>query len=500
MAFDDETSLLALAVQRQIITEKQAAFIREEIRMFPGMKAGNLLLQRKIVDAATLAQLRGGAGVAPAPPPSAAAPAPPTSTAATPSRFQAASPGMPRAGGEGGFGGGLRGMPTGAPVAAGGPQASATSAPEPVIEIGPEPARIKPPPEALRSLNNLLRYAREIGASDVHLTPEREPYMRKNGRVVYLDAPPLAPERSEELNLSGLNVAQQQRLLEKYQLDFALEIPGVGRHRCNVFRQRLGWDGAYRIIPTRVPSADELGLPDAVKAMTAHNRGLVVVTGPSGSGKTTTVAAMIDLVNKTRDDHVITVEDPVEYVIPSAHCQITQREVGGHTESFGTALRAALREDPDIIFVGEMRDFETVSIAISAAETGHLVFGTLHTGSAARTVARILDVYPLSQREQVCIMVSESMKGVVAQQLLPRKDGAGQVLALEILVVTAGIGAQIREGKTFQIPSLIQTGKRVGMKLMDESIKELLDKGLVTGRDAYLRAENKALFEATKDK
>jgi twitching motility protein PilT len=235
----------------------------------------------------------------------------------------------------------------------------------------------------------------------------------------------------------------------------------------------------------------ELGLPESLRLLTQYHNGLVLVTGPVGSGKSTTLAALVDEINTARKDHIITLEDPIEYIIPSKGCHVTQREVHTHTRSFGAALRGALREDPDVIMVGEMRDLETISLAITASETGHLVLGTLHTSNAARTLDRVLDVFPSDQRDQIRIMVSESLRGVVSQQLLPRADGKGRVLAMEILVNTPAVANLIREGKTFMLPGVIQTGKKLGMKLMDDSVADLYRAGLITAEEAMYRAEVK---------
>ncbi len=314
-----------------------------------------------------------------------------------------------------------------------------------------------------------------------------------------MEMDPLVPEATEELILSALTEDQKATLVETLNLDFALELPRVGRHRCNVFRQRLGWDAVFRIVPDSLPTFENLGLPPSVKTLTEYQQGLVLVTGPARSGKTSTLAAMVDMVNRTRNDHIITVEDPIEYVHPPVACQVTQREIGMHSKAFSTALRAALREDPDIIMVGELRDLETISTSITAAETGHLVFGTLHTGNAARTVSRILDVYPSLQREQITVMLSESLRGVISQLLLPRADQNGLALALEVLIVTPGVSTVIKEGKLVQLTSLMQSGKKIGMQAMDDSIMDLLKANIITGAIAYRYAENKAPFEMYKN-
>jgi twitching motility protein PilT len=259
-------------------------------------------------------------------------------------------------------------------------------------------------------------------------------------------------------------------------------------------RHRLGLDLVFRIISSHVRTMDELGLPQSLKLLTQYHNGLVLVTGSVGSGKSTTLAALVTEINRTRHDHIITLEDPIEYVIESENCHVTQREVHTHTRSFGAALRGALREDPDVIMVGEMRDLETIQLAITASETGHLVLGTLHTGNASRTLDRVLDVFPVDQREQIRIMVSESLRGIISQQLVPRQDGRGRVLALEVLTNTPAVANVIREAKTFMLPGIIQTGKKLGMKLMDDSLTELYDAGLISQEEAYARAEQKSLM------
>jgi twitching motility protein PilT len=264
-----------------------------------------------------------------------------------------------------------------------------------------------------------------------------------------------------------------------------------GRFRTIVARQRLGLDLVFRIINTNVRTMDELGLPEHLKLLTRYQNGLILVTGSVGSGKSTTLAALVEQVNIERREHIITLEDPIEYVMEPKGCHITQREVHTHTRSFAAALRGALREDPDVIMVGEMRDLETISLAITAAETGHLVLGTLHTGNASRTLDRVLDVFPPDQQEQIRIMVSESLRGVISQQLIPRADGKGRVLALEILTNTPAVANVIREAKTYMLPGIIQTGKKQGMQLMDDALIDLQSRGLISGDEAYARAEQK---------
>ncbi len=355
---------------------------------------------------------------------------------------------------------------------------------------------IEPEAEHTRGhVDEYLRIAQESGASDIHLGVNSPPIWRRNGILepVWLRADKLTAQDTETLAMGFLNDEQKRLLAERGDIDFAYAT-AFGRFRASVVRQRLGIDVVFRIISTNLRSMDELGLPASLKQLTQYHNGLVLVTGSVGSGKSTTLAALVDEVNKTRHDHIITLEDPIEYVIESKGCHVTQREVHTHTRSFGAALRGALREDPDVIMVGEMRDLETISLAITASETGHLVLGTLHTGSAARTLDRVLDVFPIDQREQIRVMVSESLRGIISQQLIPKKDGRGRVLAMEILTNTPAVGNLIREAKTYMLPGVMQTGKKQGMKLMDDSLMELYDAGLISQEEAYVRAEQKALM------
>jgi twitching motility protein PilT len=287
---------------------------------------------------------------------------------------------------------------------------------------------------------------------------------------------------------------QRQIFTTRNDLDFAYEIPDVARFRVNLLRQHRGVGAVFRLLPSRFRTLDELGLPQVVYSLARLEQGLVLVTGPTGSGKSTTLAAIIDHINEESDKHIVTIEDPLEFIHPSKKSLVTQREVGVHTTSFAAALRAVLREDPDIILLGELRDLETISLAITAAETGHLVFGTLHTRTAASTVDRLIDVFPPDQQGQIRTMLAETLKGVVAQQLLIRADGQGRVIAAEILVGTTALANLIREGKTYQIPSLIQTGRREGMQTMDQAILELLRSKQITPQEAYRKAIDKETY------
>ena len=349
----------------------------------------------------------------------------------------------------------------------------------------------------LDHVDQYLLVGKESGASDVHLGVNSQPIWRRYGTLepIWLQAPKLTVADTEHLAKTFLTEAQQKQLEDRGDVDFAYA-NSFGRYRTSVVRHRLGIDLVFRIINTKVRSMDELGLPAQLKLLTQYHNGLVLVTGSVGSGKSTTLAALVDEVNRARHDHIITLEDPIEYIFESKGCHVTQREVHTHTVSFGAALRGALREDPDIILVGEMRDLETIQLAITAAETGHLVLGTLHTANAARTLDRVLDVFPVDQRSQIRIMVSESLRGVISQQLVPRKDKQGRELALEILMNTPAVANTIRESKTFMLPGIIQTGRKLGMKLMDDSLLELYAAGLISQEEAYARAEQKGLMRA----
>jgi len=342
-------------------------------------------------------------------------------------------------------------------------------------------------------LDAFLQHLVQNEGSDLHLSCGEPPILRVHGELLRVKYAPLTRGNLEMLIQEVLTPEQRARYESTNELDFAYEVTGLARFRGNLFQQHRGPGAVFRVIPSVIPSADQLGLPQAVREFTRLNKGLVLVTGPTGSGKSTTLAAMIDLINESRGEHILTVEDPIEFVHPPKKALVNQREVGRHTGSFTAALRAALREDPDVILVGEMRDRETISLALTAAETGHLVFGTLHTNSAHKTVDRIIDSFPADQQEQVRAMLSESLRGVVAQQLLKRKP-TGRVAAHEILVGTPAVSNLIREGKTFQIPSVMQTGRQHGMVQMDQSIMVHLNAGVIEPEEAYTKAHDKALF------
>jgi twitching motility protein PilT len=346
----------------------------------------------------------------------------------------------------------------------------------------------------LRHVDEYLAIGQEAGASDVHLGVNAPPIWRLHGTLqpIWPDAPLLTAEQTNKLADAFLSEDQRTLVNERGDADFAYA-NSHGRYRASVARQRLGTDIVFRIINTRVRTMDELGLPEHLKLLTRYHNGLILVTGSVGSGKSTTLAALVDQINIERREHIITLEDPIEYVLEPKNCHITQREVHTHTRSFGVALRGALREDPDVIMIGEMRDLETISLAITASETGHLVLGTLHTGTAARTIDRLLDVFPVDQQEQIRIMVSESLRGIISQQLIPHVNGGGRVLAIETLTNTPAVSNVIREAKTFMLPGIIQTGRKQGMQLMDDSLIELHARGLISAAEALARADQKQM-------
>jgi twitching motility protein PilT len=347
--------------------------------------------------------------------------------------------------------------------------------------------------EARAAMDELFRLLVSSGSSDLHLRTGEPPLLRRSGELVREDLPIIPVERLEAMLTSIMTAREIGELRETGDTDWAYEIEGLARFRCNAGRDRHGPMAVFRVIPTTVRTADEMGLGREVQNLCYLTKGLVVVTGPTGSGKSTTLAALIDLINRTRTDHIITIEDPIEFVHQSKKCLVTQRQVAVHTRSFKHALRAALREDPDIIMVGEMRDLETVSIAIETAETGHLVFGTLHTTTASSTIDRIIDQFPADRQSQVRVMLSESLRGVIAQTLC-RKIGGGRVAAREILLSTPAVSNLIREGKTFQIPSIMQTSRKAGMVTLNDALMELVEAKLVEPREAYVKAVEKAGF------
>jgi twitching motility protein PilT len=346
-------------------------------------------------------------------------------------------------------------------------------------------------------MDALFRLMVQSGASDLHMMVGLPPTIRKDGSMVPLDpaAPALDANMMNRLLDPIAPEKNRKEFAEHHDSDFAYEIPGLARFRANFFMDRKGRGAVFRVIPSKILTAEQLGLSPAILSLCKLHKGLVLVTGPTGSGKSTTLCAMIDYINQTRKDHIITIEDPIEFVHDNKSCVINQREVHTHTDGFKHALRAALREDPDIVLVGEMRDLETVAIAIETAETGHLVFGTLHTSTAASTVDRIIDQFPADRQSQIRVMLSESLKGVISQNLC-KKLGGGRVAALEVLIVTSAISNLIREAKTFQIQSMMQVGKAVGMVTLNDALTDMVTRKLVAPEEAYSKAVDKGTFEA----
>ena len=348
----------------------------------------------------------------------------------------------------------------------------------------------------MAKLDAFFKLMVDQGASDLHLVSGSQPILRVSGELQRVRYTVL---ESDDLKKMLYEVAPEYKIKqfeETGDVDFAYEIPGLARYRANYFVQKYGVAAVFRQIPDTILTVEQLGLPPVLNKLPLYPKGLVLVTGPTGSGKSTTLAALVDYANTHRKDHILTIEDPVEFVHKSRNCIVNHREVGLHTRSFTSALRAALREDPDIIMVGEMRDLETISLAVEAASTGHLVFGTLHTQSAAKTVDRIIDVFPHDQQEQIRATLADSLQAVVAQTLFKRRDTRGRCAALEILIATPAVRNLVRDGKTFQIPTVLQTGKKFGMQSLDDAILDHLEKGRINPEDAYLHCLDKTRFRA----
>jgi twitching motility protein PilT len=336
-------------------------------------------------------------------------------------------------------------------------------------------------------LADLINTVLRSGASDLHITAGTPPLMRLNGRLQALKGPVLTPTDTRELVYGILTEDQRKRLETDLELDFSYAVPGAARFRVNAYFQRGSMAAALRVVPTVIKPLEELGLPSSLHLWTTKHRGLILVTGPTGSGKSTTLASLINEINETRSCHIMTVEDPIEFLHSSKHSMVNQREVGADTRSFPAALRSALRQDPDVIMVGEMRDLETIQIALTAAETGHLVFGTLHTSDAPQTIDRVIDVFPPFQQSQVRVMLANALEGICCQQLVPTVSG-GRVVVCEVLMPTPGVRNLIREGKTHQIYSAIQTGSQYGMQSLDASLAVLVRSGMITQQEAAERA------------
>jgi twitching motility protein PilT len=394
--------------------------------------------------------------------------------------------------------------PIAVPQPAPAPPPAAAPAPAPVPQAAPAAQPAAAPPvatvsvaswrQADRRLETLLTYTVQQKASDLHIHSAAPVKLRRNGVLSDLEDESLTREVSEAMIREILTPEQQRDLDEHGQIDFAYTIANVGRFRANAYRQQRGMDAVFRAIPPNPPTLEELGLPANLSRFANFHQGMVLLTGPAGCGKSSTLAAMLNIINLDRQDHIISIEDPIEYIHRSQKCVVNQRQVGRHTNSFARALRAALREDPDIIAIGELRDLETISLALTAAETGHLVLGTLHTNNAIRTINRLLGVFPPEQQEQIRTMVSESLRAVVSQRLVTKADGSGRVPALEVLVCNKAVGNLIRDNKTFQIKSVLQTGGSQGMCLLDGSLADMVKNKVITREEAARNAEDPAKF------
>jgi len=345
-------------------------------------------------------------------------------------------------------------------------------------------------------LDKVLKAAMDMNASDIHVAPGEPFIVRRLGRLRKLKGEPLDSLKCQKIIAEVLSENQRKRLASSLQLDFALDRPGLGRFRGSAMMHQKGLSAAFRLIPPKIPTLSDLRFPETVTRVLDNHQGLILVTGATGHGKSTTLAAMIDHLNTNRAHHILTIEDPIEFIHPIKKGVVNQRQIGRDTLSYANALRGALREDPDVIMIGELRDLETISLAISASETGHLVIGTLSTSSAAKTVDRIIDSYPPAEQGQIRAMLSEALKAVITQRLIPGADDKSMAVALEILIGTLPLANLIRDGKTFQIPSIMQTGKNVGMQIMDESIRTLLQEGKITPQAALENASNPGLIKA----
>ena len=345
-------------------------------------------------------------------------------------------------------------------------------------------------------ISELLLFVHKEGASDLHISAGEPPMARIHGEMRRIEMPALNKDEVHVMLYDVLSDQQRKRFEEFFELDFSIELKGIARFRVNAFRQSRGEGIVFRVIPSKILTLEELGLPKTLREICHNEKGLILVTGPTGSGKSTTLASMIDVINTSMKGHIITIEDPIEFVHESKMCLVNQREVGAQTQSFSNALRSALREDPDIILVGEMRDLETISLALTAAETGHLVFSTLHTSGAPKTVDRVIDVFPAEQQAQIRAQFAESIQAIISQVLLKRRDGRGLVPALEIMIGTAAVRNLIRESKVAQLPSAIQTGQKFGMLTLDQSLKELVTRNIVDKNQCLYLASNPNIFNS----
>jgi len=383
-------------------------------------------------------------------------------------------------------------------LSGGAPEAAPLAAPPPATAASP-PAPMPKAVGAEGEIHDLFRVLSQLKGSDLHISAGNPPLIRHDGDIKPIAGrSALSPADTERILWPITPERNREEFQRRHDTDFAYELPGIGRFRCNLFMDRKGMGGAFRMIPSRIMTAEEMGLSKEILQLCSLPKGLILVTGPTGSGKSTTLCALVDYINRHRTDHLVTIEDPIEFVHENKQCLVNQRQVGEHTSSFKDALRAALREDPDIVLVGEMRDLETIAIAIETAETGHLVFGTLHTSSAPSTVDRIIDQFPADRQSQIRVMLAESLKCVISQ-VLCKRIGGGRVPVLEILISTPSVANLIREAKIFQLPSIMQTGKKYGMCLMNESFADLVRKKVIEPQEAYAKASDKpgllALFK-----
>ncbi len=386
--------------------------------------------------------------------------------------------------------------PQAAPAAPSAPQAPAPSGPR--LEIEGDPGlelNLPVPDDAHRQkLQQVLQAGVQAGASDVHIHANGRILWRVNGELTSPDESVLDPASSEALVSAALTASEQQTIMRSGEIDYCLELPGIGRFRANSYRQQRGFDSVYRVVSAEPPTLESLGLPADLKRFTTYHQGMVLITGPAGCGKSATMAALVNLINEEREEHILCIEDPIEILHPSKKCLVNQRHAGQHTASFARALRGALREDPDVIVIGELRDLETISLAMTAAETGHFVLATLHTNNAVRTINRMIGAFPANEQGQIRTMLSESLRAVISQRLVPRADGQGRVPALELLVLNKAIANLVRDEKTVQIRSSIQTGKAHGMYLLEQSLDELAKQKVITRETALKFAEDEKLI------
>lgn len=475
-----EELFLKCAEKAGLLSKERIFMLRQEKPFYPDSDIGQMAVAKGFLEEAHLTEIRRALmkiampGPAQTPPPRTPTPSNPPPSNPPPAR--------PRT------------MPSRPSPASASARPVRRPQPLQTVSSSPKDKLSDPAIQSLSTLEDYLGFARTKGASDVHLSAGYPPYVRRFGRIQFLDRPPFKLDEILQILKNALTDAQKKTLEEQLNLECAFNIKGQGRYRSTIILHQQGLEGTFHVIASKVPSIDELGVPRAALTLADYRQGMVLITGPSGSGKTSTMAAMVGYVNANRPEHILTLEQPIEYVFEPKAAHVSQREVGKHTRSYARALRAALREDPDVILLGEMRDLETISLAITAAETGHLIFGTLNTTTAARTITRILDSYPPDQQPQIRTMMAESLRGIICQQLPPRQDGQGVALAIEILIVTPGVSSLIREMKIHQVASAIQTGKRMGMVRMDDSLMELYQKGVIDIDEAYRRAEDKRAF------